>query len=73
MSWWNTSATSHCVAGWATTLFAVECAEIEKRIGTEQAATIVLGLDAASLFYLDDAAARAQLQAMLNEDALALA
>jgi hypothetical protein len=71
MSSWH-CGTSHCIAGWAVHLapggYELE-AEMKEALGSDKtlaAGNILLGVEASSLFFLDDEAARSALRRVLD-------
>ena len=66
MSTWHKCETSHCIAGWAIHLAGPVGYVLEKAVGAPTAGLMLLGVEAHSHFYDDNATARAWLQSKLD-------
>jgi hypothetical protein len=64
MQTWH-CGTAHCIAGWAVHLEGEAGHALEKEVGTNAAGVILLGVEAATLFFLDNDTARAALRRVL--------
>lgn len=63
--WHNESGrcgTAHCIAGWAVHLEGKAGYDLEDEVGPETAGALLLGLDAASMFFLTEPEARSRLE-----------
>lgn len=74
MTHWHNSSreggkckTTHCLAGWAIHLAGPLGAFLEDRFGAARAGEILLGKEAASFFYADNATALAYLRSVLDK------
>ena len=62
MSDWHACGTAHCIAGWAVHLKGEEGYALEKKVGPATAGALLLGVDAASLFFLSKGEATGRLE-----------
>ncbi len=63
MSDWHACGTAHCIAGWAVHLKGEEGYALEKKVGPATAGALLLGTDAAAMFFLskDEATGRLEM------------
>jgi hypothetical protein len=67
MSRWHTCGSTHCIAGWAIHQAGPDGYKLEKQVESAAAGAILLGLEAAHHFHLDNAAARDWLKSKLAQ------
>ena len=62
MSDWHACGTAHCIAGWAVHLKGEEGYALEKEVGPATAGALLLGTDAAAMFFLSKEEATGRLE-----------
>jgi hypothetical protein len=67
MTNWHSCETTHCIAGWAIHLSGERGAELERTVGSSTGGAVLLGVEAAKLFRVNNDTAREWLRAVLAD------